>query len=522
MQADRAGLPAARSVASRDVVRLQPSGQPKTMTRRHRVRARPLRSDDFPPGTPLQHFCAWNEKTRRRDRRYRIACDLYSLIAAFGDHSEGRAMALAHLTTGPVIRARGRGRMVVAAGPLRAGSRGQGGSARPGVAAAENTVDRLLAAVGSADLDAHAAVFAAFEELSRTIDLAALAGHRPRLKPAPDRPPPRRILVIRLSALGDIVQSLGPAAAIRRHHRGDHITLLTTSPFAGFAARLGYYDEVMIDPRPGRFDVTGWLALRRALRRARFDRVYDLQTSERSAAYALLFRPGPVPEWSGTAKGCSHPHANLDRDTQHTIDKQAEQLLMAGIHPTPLPALPTFADAMPPGLGASPFVLIVPGASPRHPAKRWPARRYGILAETLRGAGYSPVVIGTRGEEALGAAIREICPEAVDLVGRTDLAAVAALGQHAALTVGNDTGVTHLAAAAGCPVVVLFSSATDPAWCAPRGRLVRVLAVPDLADLGVESVVAEVASVLGLRQAAAGHEALCAAAGETGLPGTFA
>jgi ADP-heptose:LPS heptosyltransferase len=257
------------------------------------------------------------------------------------------------------------------------------------------------------------------------------------------------------------------------------------------------------------------------LRRARFDRVYDLQTSQRTAAYALLFRPGPVPEWSGTATGCSHPHANLDRDTQHTLDKQAEQLLMAGICPTPLPALPPFADALPPDLGASPFVLMVPGAAPRHPAKRWPARRYGILAETLCGAGYIPVVIGSRGEEALGAAVREICPEAVDLIGSTDLAAVAALGQRAALTVGNDTGVTHLAAAAGSPVVVLFSGATDPAWCAPRGRLVRVLAVPDLVGLDTERVVAEIASVLGLQPAAVAHEAL-SPAGQAGLPGTFA
>jgi len=54
--------------------------------------------------------------------------------------------------------------------------------------------------------------------------------------------------------------------------------------------------------------------------------------------------------------------------------------------------------------------------------------------------------------------------------------------------VGNDTGPMHLLAAAGCPAVVLFSRASDPALCAPRGPCVRVLRRPDLADLDVTAV----------------------------------
>jgi ADP-heptose:LPS heptosyltransferase len=78
----------------------------------------------------------------------------------------------------------------------------------------------------------------------------------------------------------------------------------------------------------------------------------------------------------------------------------------------------------------------------------------------------------------------------VDLVGRTDVAALAALVRAAALTVGNDTGATHVAAAGGNPVVVLFSRASDPGLCAPRGELVHVLMEPDLGDISVETVFA--------------------------------
>ncbi|MGC2415078.1 MAG: glycosyltransferase family 9 protein, partial [Stellaceae bacterium] len=66
----------------------------------------------------------------------------------------------------------------------------------------------------------------------------------------------------------------------------------------------------------------------------------------------------------------------------------------------------------------------------------------------------------------------------------------------ARLTVGNDTGVCHLAAAAGCPLVVLFSKASDPARVAPRGPVVSILGAPDLNDLAAETVIAEAMDLL--------------------------
>lgn len=462
------------------------------MRKRCWVRGEPLRASDFPAGTALNHFFTWNARARRRDRRYIIACDLYRLMTALGNGREARSAAVAHLASGEVIVVRGReGRLLInQVWPIEANT------SEPAVIAARQTVERLTASMGSAKIDDHAAMFAAFEQLADEIDLDALARRRPLCKPSTRRHSPRRILVIRLSALGDFVQALGPVAAMRQYHRDDHITLLTTAALAKFAQQLGFFDDVVVDHRPAPFDIVGWLALRRALRHGRFDRVYDLQTSERSGVYARLFGPGPIAEWSGIVGGCSHPHANLDRDRQHTIDKQAEQLLMAGVYPTPLPTLPPLDGAFPREVVGRPFVLMVPGSSPRHPAKRWPAERYGLLARELRIAGCASAVIGSSAERPLGAAIRDVCSEVIDLIGRTDLESVAALAQRAVLTIGNDTGVTHLAAAANCPVVVLFSGASDPAWCAPRGRIVRVLARPNLAELDVDQVLAEAIKII--------------------------
>jgi len=407
--------------------------------------ARMLGAGDFPEGTPLNHFLAWNAARRRPDRRAAIAQEIMrrlddpDAVAAYLGDSE----------------------------------------------AARTLVEALQAALGRSEMERHAAVFRAFEALEAEIDLDVLAASR--VAPSRLRRGPRRILVIKLSALGDFIQALGPAAALRRHHAADRITLLTTAPYAELARQTGYFDEILIDPRPRLFNLGGWLALRRSLRAGRFDRVYDLQTSDRSSSYAWLLRPGR-PQWSGIARGCSHPHADLDRDAGHTIDKQAEQLLMAGIHPVPLPSLSAVAAPLPAGLAGRDFVLLIPGSSPRHPAKRWPAERYGQLAARLDTLGYLPVVLGSPGERAIAAAIVAACPAALDLAGKTDLAALAGLARAAAFTVGNDTGVTHIAAAGGNPVVVLFSNASEPARCAPRGGSVTVLSRPDLTDLSVETV----------------------------------
>ncbi|MDA0220648.1 MAG: ADP-heptose--LPS heptosyltransferase, partial [Proteobacteria bacterium] len=76
----------------------------------------------------------------------------------------------------------------------------------------------------------------------------------------------------------------------------------------------------------------------------------------------------------------------------------------------------------------------------------------------------------------------------IDLAGRTSFAQIAALGRGARLAVGNDTGPMHLIATAGCPSVVLFSGASDPALTAPRGPRVQVVRRHELADLAVDEV----------------------------------
>ncbi len=287
----------------------------------------------------------------------------------------------------------------------------------------------------------------------------------------------RRILVIKLGALGDFILSYRAMTAIRVHHRDDHLTLLTIPSLQSLAEKTGLFDEIWTDTRPGWFNWVGWWQLGRRLNGAGFARVYDLQTADRTGNYFRLMR-APFsrtrPEWSGNVRGCSHPHTDPRRETMHTLERQAEQLAIAGISRSEYPPLDfswVDADVSRHQLDqdGAPYVLLVPGGSAAHPAKRWPPGRYAQLALRLISIGYRPVVLGTAAEKQACATVAAASPAVQNLCDDSPILDVMALARDAAGAVGNDTGPMHLIAAMGCPSLVLYSDASDPGVTRPRG-----------------------------------------------------
>jgi ADP-heptose:LPS heptosyltransferase len=301
--------------------------------------------------------------------------------------------------------------------------------------------------------------------------------------------PTEKILVIKLGALGDIVQAMAPAAAIRAHHRDAKIVFLTTAPFAELALQAPYFDQVWIDERPR--GPAGLLHLRNRLRAGRFDRVYDFQTRPRTALYFWLMRSAGRPEWSGTAPGASHPHRNPGRNRMHTLDRQEEQLRQAGVMaPVALPDLSWAATDISRFALSPDYVLLIPGGAAHRPEKRWPVENYAALAQRLAADGITPVVLGGPEERPLGRAIAAVAAQARDLTGATGFGDLVALARRTRRAIGNDTGPMHLAVAGGAPATVLYSAASDPALTAPRGPDVVVLRRRSLADLDVDAVAA--------------------------------
>jgi len=299
----------------------------------------------------------------------------------------------------------------------------------------------------------------------------------------------QNILVIKHGALGDVILAQSPFQAIRQHHPDAKITLLTTKPFADFLEKSGLFDEVWIDDKPKPWNFMRLATLRKKLRSGEFDRVYDLQTSQRTNAYFNLFAAGKKPEWCGYAKAGSHPHLSPMRTKIHTIERHIDQLSVIGI--TDIPAA-DFSWAMtdiskfqlPPEIA-----LLVPGGSAHRPEKRWPAAQFGELASHLQDNGLTAVLLGGPAEAEAIAEIRQLCPSAMDLSSQTSFGDIASLGKKARLAIGNDTGPLHLIAAVGCPSIVLFSKASNPDMSRPRGQDVQVFQEDNLADLPLQTVI---------------------------------
>ena len=299
-----------------------------------------------------------------------------------------------------------------------------------------------------------------------------------------------RILVIKHGALGDWVLATGCFAAVRRHHRSAHITLLTTPAFADLGRQCPWFDEVWTDERPSLVaKPLAWVSLRRRLIDGEFARVYDLQTSGRTGSYFRMLPRRRRPEWSGEVAGCSHPNLDPQRASKHTVEVRTRQLNVAGIEDVPAPTLDWLDGSIDEFALPDAFSLVVPGGSAHRPEKRWPAARFADAARLLSERGSPAVLIGGSAEESVLEDISGRVPGTIDLGGRTSLGQLAALARRATCAVGNDSGPMHIAATVGCPTVVLFGAASDPGRSAPCGPAVTILRRVPLASLGVDDVI---------------------------------
>lgn len=294
------------------------------------------------------------------------------------------------------------------------------------------------------------------------------------------------ILVIKLGALGDFIQALGPMRAIRNHHPNARITLLTTKPFREFARKSGYFDDILLDIRPKFHQLKEWINLRKKFNQGNFTRVYDLQNNDRTGIYFKLFSPRP--EWVGIAKGASHRNTSPDRSTGLAFYGHQQTLGLAGIKNVEIDRL-DWIDSDVSGFDLQPpYALIVPGSSPNRPEKRWPASHYSDLCQSLVNQGIQPVLIGTESEKNIISEIAQACPNVLNLTAQTSLFDIPVLARKAAYAIGNDTGPMHIIAPTGCKTIILFSKNSNPKKHAPLGDHVQTIRKENLKDLKAEEV----------------------------------
>jgi heptosyltransferase I len=284
-----------------------------------------------------------------------------------------------------------------------------------------------------------------------------------------------RILIVRLSALGDIVHAVPVLSAIRRHDPSAEIDWLVEESYAAVLSMVdGLRRRVIVRAREsggrGR-DVVfaggmGYLKAVFYLRRQHYDVALDLQGLLKSAAWARVSGARRV---IGFATGhLREPHAArlyteavMPPETPHVIQKNLAMAahLGAPVLPftLPLSAEPSAAlnAAVQEALGPARYAVLNPGAA--WPNKRWPPERFGALAEALlHRFGLASFVTWGPSERALAEEIVGASGGAARMAPPTEIDDLAALMRGAALVVSGDTGPLHIAAAMGAPIVGLF------------------------------------------------------------------
>lgn len=291
-----------------------------------------------------------------------------------------------------------------------------------------------------------------------------------------------RLLVIKHGALGDIIQGLDAFASLRAHYDDAHISVLTTPAFAGLMSAMPYFDEVLIDHRASVFHLRKTREIK-AIMASGFDIIIDMQCSKRTARYHRFFAKSSQ-RWLGTAKDCSDPYPDFTGVNNRDRMVCAAQMLGAEIVLGDLSFLAGGnALELPPRYG-----VLMPGCSPAKPSKRWPAAHFADLAQMLHRADITPVIIGTKLDEAACDVIAQACDFAINLCGKTTLAELASLCAGAELCVGNDSGPVFLAAKTGAKTLMVMGPDTNPSMSAPTGANASYLKSDDLKMLAAADV----------------------------------
>jgi heptosyltransferase-1 len=292
------------------------------------------------------------------------------------------------------------------------------------------------------------------------------------------RIPAKRILIVRLGAIGDVVNSSALLGPLREVYPDAFIAWAVHPPASPMIAGLPGVDEVIVIPR----DRFPWRLseLADTLRRYRFDLAIDLQKLAKSALVAWLSgAPVRLGYDFGRAKELSWMFSNrkLPRgDPQsHVVDQVLE--FAAALGATAAPArfsIPIHdadrALARRVGLPAArPHIVLSIGAS--EVAKRWFAPGFARLIDSLAARGAAALLIGgpSDDERRLADEIRSLARAPfLDAAGQGGVRDLLGLLEHAGAFVGSDTGPLHLAAAMGIPTVGLYGP-QNPSRSGPYG-----------------------------------------------------
>lgn len=311
---------------------------------------------------------------------------------------------------------------------------------------------------------------------------------------------PKKILIIKPSAMGDIVHALPVLSAVHKSYPDAEISWLVRTEFAGLLEGHPYLSGIILFDR--KFLGTAWknpkafgaiVSLIMRLRKEKFDLIIDLQGLFRTASLGWLsgckarFGPRSGREFSRIFYTRT---IKQDEDSIHVVDYYLKIAAAAGAVGEVEFILPKntkadesvkslLADS---GVGEKGYAVLIAGSA--HADKYWPTERFADVADKVAERfGLSVINVGTAGEKLLGEEIKDKAKVDVkNLAGRTDVPMLISILRGARLVISNDTGPGHIAAVLKVPLVMIFGR-SNPARVAPY-RLPQCIVAAELDGRG--------------------------------------
>ncbi len=300
-----------------------------------------------------------------------------------------------------------------------------------------------------------------------------------KLKAAAERSP--RILIVRVSAIGDVIHGIPVLCALREAYPSAFLAWVAEGTMGDVLDGHPALDELVRVPRRWWKSPREVWRMRQRLRKMRFDIAIDLQCLTKSAVTAWLSgAPRRIGKSGADGRELSPWFNNelVEPGGTHVLEHYLSMLRPLGIESATVQFnLPErAADAedaeqflQRSGLAGRRFAVLNPGAG--WPSKIWPADRYGALARHLRDVhGVASVAAwGLESELPLAETIVATSGGHAQLAPPTTMLQLASLCRRAALFVGSDTGPMHLAVAVGTPAISMHGPSRAD-WCGAYGR----------------------------------------------------
>jgi len=302
---------------------------------------------------------------------------------------------------------------------------------------------------------------------------------------------PRRICVIKPSALGDVVQTLPLLPVLKSRFSSASIAWVINRELKDLVEGHPQIDEVIPFDRRGSW--RDWIRLFSDLRSRQFDMVFDLQGLFRSAVMTLAtgasVRVGlqTAREGSYLATNCTIPDTGLNVPAHARLWRVAEFL---GFTDAPKETLIATSEADRTSVASllkrlpRPVIAVHPGAG--WETKRWPVEKFATLLSHCSATwGGSTIILGSRGERVEAERLHQLLAglqtsslaspdNIINLAGETTLKQLTQLLKQVDITVSNDSGPMHLAAALGTPTLGLFTC-TSATRSGPSGMMHEVV-----------------------------------------------